>query len=110
MFTPTQTSTSENFIIHPLVPKDAHQGWKLEYFEITETIPSHLKKYKEIVVCEIERDVNDPKKIANDTFYEFSWNAQGFIREPNQIVNFTWKEIGDSKISNHHMVFWRKPL
>lgn len=69
-----------------------------------------LKKYKEIVVCEIERDVNDPKKIANDTFYEFSWNAQGFIREPNQIVNFTWKEIGDSKISNHHMVFWRKPL
>ena len=71
---------------------------------------NHLKKYRGIVVCEIERDVNDPKKITNDTFYEFAWHTQGFIREPNQIVNFSWKEIGDSKSSNHHMVFWRKSL
>jgi homospermidine synthase len=70
----------------------------------------HLKKYRGIVVCEIERDMNDPKKIANDTFYEFAWNIQGFIREANQVVNFSWKEIGDTKSSNHRMIFWRKSL
>lgn len=69
-----------------------------------------LGKYKEIVVCEVERDVDDPKKITNDIFGEFAWNTQGFIREPNQIVNFSWKEIGDSTSSNHRMVFWRKLL
>lgn len=68
MFTPTQTSTSENFIIHPLVPKDAHQGWKLEYFEITETIPTHYHKVQRQFIISLNGQLlvsYDKEKQAN---------------------------------------------
>lgn len=73
-----------------------------------ESAVKHLEKYRGIVVCEIERDVNDPKKVANDTFYELAWNNRGFIKEPNQTVLFSWQEIDDVESSDHRMVFWRK--
>jgi hypothetical protein len=79
------------------------------YWEF-ESAVKDLKKYKGIVVCEIERDENDPKKVTNDCFDEFAWSSLGFIREPNQTVNFSWKEIGDAEGSSHHMIFWRKSI
>lgn len=78
--------------------------WKFE------NAVQYLKKYKGIVVCEVERDKNDPKKITNDYSDEFTWSSLGFVREPNQIANFSWKEIGDAESSNHQMIFWRKSL
>lgn len=72
-----------------------------------ETAVQQFGKYRGIVVCEIERDSNDPK---NNCPYEVTWNKKGFLREPSQVVHFSWKEIGDLDSSDHRMIFWSKLL
>ena len=96
----------DNMVIRELKSGNLREQMYWEF----ESAVKYLRKYKGIVVCEIERDENDPKKITNNYFDEFTWISLGFIREPNQIVNFSWKEIGDAESSNHHMIFSRKSI
>ncbi len=94
----------DSIVIRELKTDDVQK----QMYDRFETEVKQLGKYRGIVVCEIERDIDDPKKSANNNPYEFAWNKQGFIREPNQVVHFSWREIGDLENSDHRMIFWSK--
>ncbi len=39
-------AVSKNFVMYPIVPSDAAQGWKLELFESRQIVPTHYHKIK----------------------------------------------------------------
>lgn len=69
-----------------------------------------LKKYDSIIVCEIERDPKDSKKIENASSSEILWDNRGFVRQPELNTHFLWKDIDDLEETDHFMVYWIKAL
>jgi len=79
------------------------------YYQMEEAIKK-ANKYALISGCEIYREENDerrPKSYrSNDHFLE----KIGFVRNPDMIAFFTYKEIGESEATPKEMHFWEKQL
>ncbi|NGX47447.1 MAG: hypothetical protein K1000chlam3_00821 [Chlamydiae bacterium] len=68
------------------------------------------KGWKKIAFCEIVQQENDPKKPNDYISLDSFWERQGYIKQPELIVHFSWKNIGASEKTPHPMVFWTKNL
>jgi len=64
--------------------------------------------YKKIALCEVVRSENDLRKPLGYKSLNSFWNRQSYVKRPDLIADFSWKEIGDNEETKHPMVFWIK--
>lgn len=69
-----------------------------------------LGSYKTIILCEIERGAEDPKKPLGHSPSEMPWGKRGFIKQQDLSSYYVWKDVGDLEKTDHLMVFWSKKL
>ena len=67
-----------------------------------------LKFYEKIALCEVVRTKNDLRKPGDYKSLNSFWNRQGYVKHPNLVADFSWKEIGTIEETKHPMVFWIK--
>ena len=67
-----------------------------------------MQLYEKIAICEVVRIENDLRKPLGYKPLDNFWNRQGYVKQPDLIAYFSWKEIGATEETKHPMVFWIK--
>lgn len=65
----------ENLTIYPIVPLEAGQGWKLELFELAETLPLHYHKIQRQWIVAVEGSL----KVLQSTKPATTLQSSGFV-------------------------------
>ena len=68
------------------------------------------EKYQKIILCEIHRMKNDPRKPPSYYTLDSFWDQLGYRKLPNWEVHFSYKEIESAKETPHPMHFREKSL
>lgn len=66
------------------------------------------KKYSQIAICEVARhaDHSQQDHFNLDTF----WSKRQFVKQPQLITHFNWREVGRETEEAHPMVYWLKKV
>ena len=73
---------SENLIFYPLVPPEAGQGWKLELFTLSETIPPHYHKLQRQFILVVDGEL---KAICSNASYITMQSSEFILIEPGVV-------------------------
>lgn len=60
--------------------------------------------------CAVERPENHPRKPAGYTPHDAFWTKRGYVKRPDIVATFAWRDVGDTHESDKPMVFWVKEL
>ncbi len=69
----------------------------------------YLKQYL-ITFCEVVSPKNDPRRPPDYFCLDEFWTRRGFVKIPDLVTQFSWKEIDSEDEFYHPMVFWSKKL
>lgn len=64
--------------------------------------------YRIAAFCAVERPADHPARPAGDRDLARFWGKRGFVRKPDIVARFAWKDVGDAGETEHPMVFWVK--
>lgn len=67
-----------------------------------------MEFYEKIALCEVVRTENNLTKPLDYKSLNSFWHRQGYVKNPDLVVDFSWKEIGAVEETKHPMVFWIK--
>lgn len=73
-----------------------------------ENAVKEIEFYEKIALCEIVRAENDLRKPLDYKSLNSFWHRQGYVKRPDLVAEFSWKEIGANEETKHPMVFWIK--
>lgn len=86
------------------------QGIGARMYELFEEFVRENQMYKEIALCEVVPSKSDPS-LTNDYFcLDSFWTKRGFVKNPDWVTYFSWKELDSCEEFYHPMVFWTKKL
>lgn len=69
-----------------------------------------MKRYTKLVLWQIVRAQDDPRR-PNDYFsLDDFWRKKGFIKHPELVCYIPWKEVSDEKAISHRFEFWVKEM
>lgn len=68
------------------------------------------KKYRKIALAEVARSPFDPRKPFDYISLEKFWTLKGYMKYPELLCFFSWKDIGASEATEKPMIFWIKEL
>jgi GNAT superfamily N-acetyltransferase len=60
--------------------------------------------------CAVERPADHPARPTDYRPHDAFWAGRGFVRRPDIVGRFAWKDIGDDGETEKPMVFWLKEL
>lgn len=60
--------------------------------------------------CAVDRPPDHPRRPGNYQPPGALWRRRGFIRRPDIVGNFAWRDLGDAFETTKPMVFWIKEL
>jgi GNAT superfamily N-acetyltransferase len=66
--------------------------------------------YAMAAFCAVERSSADPRRPADYIPHDRFWSKRGFVRRPDIVAQFAWKDVGDEGETEKPMVFWVKSL
>lgn len=85
------------------------KGLGKEFMERRTAFAKKNPKIKYLAFCGIERGPEYPVP-ENYNSPEFLWQKQGFIRHPELVSQFSWKDVGGREETLHPLVYWVKEL
>lgn len=86
------------------------QGIGARMYELFEEFVRENKAYKEVALCEVVSPKNDPRRTSDYFCLDPFWTKRGFVKHPDWVTQFSWKEIETENEFYHPMVFWSKKL
>lgn len=66
--------------------------------------------YRVAAFCAVDRSADHPGRPAGYVPHDRFWEKRGFVRRPDIVARFSWKDLGDDAESEKPMVFWVKAL
>lgn len=91
-----------------LLPEYRSKNIGYMMYQQFEKAVEEMEFYEKIALCEVLRTENDLRKPLDYKSLNSFWNRQGYIKHPDLIADFSWKEIGAVEETKHPMVFWIK--
>ncbi|HSX38300.1 MAG TPA: GNAT family N-acetyltransferase [Chlamydiales bacterium] len=86
------------------------QGIGARMYALFEEFVRENKIYKEIAFCEVVPPKNDPRCPSDYFCLDRFWTKRGYIKNPDWVTQFSWKELSSQEKFYHPMVFWSKKL
>ncbi|NDD99406.1 GNAT family N-acetyltransferase [bacterium] len=98
------------FYLGEIILLPEHRGKNIGYRMYQQFEKAVFEKglYEKIALCEVVRAENDLRKPLDYTPLSSFWNRQGYVKYPELVADFFWKEIGANEETKHPMVFWMK--
>lgn len=66
--------------------------------------------YPVAAFCAVERPADHPRRPADHIALDRFWGKRGFVRRPDIVGRFAWKDVDDDEETEKPMVFWIKLL
>lgn len=66
--------------------------------------------YRQIALCEVIPQENDPRKPPDYFCLDEFWTTREFVKQPQLVAYYSWREVGGEEEFYHPMVFWLKDL
>lgn len=60
--------------------------------------------------CAVVRPADHPRRPADYIPLDRFWGKRGFVRRPDIVAHFAWKDLDDAEETDKPMVFWIKQL
>ena len=60
--------------------------------------------------CGVQRPGNHPLKPADYVPLDAFWGKRGYLRRPDLVAGFTWKDIGETEQTTKPMVYWMRDI
>ncbi|MGC4068963.1 MAG: hypothetical protein QM784_30820 [Polyangiaceae bacterium] len=60
--------------------------------------------------CAVERHADHPRRPKDYVPHDAFWTKRGYVRHPELVTTFRWKDVGDEVETEKPMVFWLKPI
>jgi GNAT superfamily N-acetyltransferase len=60
--------------------------------------------------CAVERPANHPRKPADYVPHDAFWTKRGYVKRPDIVATFDWRDVGEARESSKPMLFWVKEL
>jgi GNAT superfamily N-acetyltransferase len=79
------------------------------FFDEREAHARHLG-YAWAAFCAVERPADHPRRPADYIPLDRFWSKRGFVRRPDIVGRFAWKDHDDDEETEKPMVFWIKHL
>ncbi len=92
-----------------LLPEYRGKGIGHRFFDIREQ-SARTHGYAWAAFCAVVRPESHPLRPQNHVPHDAFWTKRGFIRHPEIVCQFSWKDVGDATESAKDMVFWLKDL
>jgi len=92
-----------------LLPHYRGQGVGVRFFEEREAA-AREHGYREAAFCAVMRPESHPARPADYVPLDGFWTRRGYVRRPDLVSTFRWKDIGDAQESDKPMVYWMKTL
>ncbi len=86
------------------------QGIGARLYEVFEEFVRSNERYQEIVLCEVATSKDDPRRTSDYFCLDSFWAKRGYVKNPDWVTQFSWKELDSEKEFYHPMVFWTKKL
>jgi GNAT superfamily N-acetyltransferase len=67
-------------------------------------------RFKTACLCTVDRGPNHPLRPHNYESSERLWKRFGFVKDPEKLVHFRWKDLGNSTETDKPMNVWIKKL
>lgn len=85
------------------------RGIGVRFFEEREAAARSFGK-RWACFCAVVRAADHPAKPADYVPLDVFWQHRGYVRRPDLISSFQWRDIGDEEETAKSMVYWMKDL
>lgn len=92
-----------------LLPEYRGQGVGVRFFEEREAA-ARAHGYSHAAFCSVVRPEDHPARPADYVPLDGFWARRGYVKRPDLVGTFHWKDIGDAGESPKPMVYWMKTL
>jgi len=92
-----------------LLPQYRGQGIGHAFFDAREAYGCALGR-RISAFCAVERGADHPARPADYRPHDIFWGKRGYLRQPDMVAEFVWKDLGETEETRKPMVFWMKEL
>lgn len=92
-----------------LLPQYRGHGIGVRFFEEREAAARGFG-YPLCCFCAVQRPEDHPMKPAEYVPLDAFWGKRGYVRRPDLVASFSWRDIGDAAETAKPMVYWMKDL
>jgi GNAT superfamily N-acetyltransferase len=71
---------------------------------------ARARGYRTAAFCAVDRPADHPERPADYVPLDRFWSKRGFVRRPDIVGSFAWKDLDDDAETAKPMVFWVKDL
>ena len=93
-----------------LLPAWRGQGIGKQFFVARERAARKLPQVKYLTFCGVDRSATHPEEPEDYRSPTQLWKSQGFVKHPELVAHFSWKDLGASEETPKPMIFWVKAL
>jgi hypothetical protein len=93
-----------------LLKKFRGQGVYGRFFAGREAHAEAVGGFEYATFCAVERPPDHPRKPSDYTPLDRYWEKRGYVKQPDVVAYFPWKDLDEDKESLKPMRFWVKPL
>ena len=80
------------------------------FFDKREEAARKFGRFTHTAFCAVVRPDDHPKRPADYRPLDAFWIKRGYVKQPNMIARFDWKEVGEATSTPKDLVFWIRPL
>lgn len=93
-----------------LLPAYRGRGLYKQFFGGREAHARRLGRFARMVLCAVERPLDHPRRPPGYQPLDAIWQRFGYVKRPDLVTTFDWKELDEDSASPKRMVFWEKLL
>lgn len=86
------------------------QGLGRQFFQHREAHVRQFPEFENLCFCAVDRPEDHPQRPPNYRPLDEFWGRVGFIRHPELVCRFPWRDLGEAKESEKPLTFWLKAL
>ncbi|MFN4276042.1 MAG: GNAT family N-acetyltransferase [Ferrovibrio sp.] len=92
-----------------LLPQYRGHGIGVKFFEEREAAARGFG-YPLCCFCGVQRPDDHPMKPADYVPLDAFWGKRGYVKRPDLVASFSWRDIGDAAETPKPMIYWMKDL
>jgi len=92
-----------------LLPAYRGQGIGVAFFARREERARALD-FRHATFCAVDRPADHPRRPKSYTPLDAFWTHRGYVKRPDLVATFAWKEIDEAEESPKTLTFWVKTL
>jgi GNAT superfamily N-acetyltransferase len=81
-----------------------------KFFEERENHARSLGRFEWASFCCVQRPEDHPARPSDYQPLDRIWSKFGYVKHPELLTHYTWKDVGETEDTAKPMVFWLKPL